>query len=44
VLIADDAGAGGPGVHGGYDVVSGPDSPEVLAERAVTALLARLRS
>jgi DNA-binding LacI/PurR family transcriptional regulator len=45
VLIADDAGAGGPGVQGGFDVVhGGTDSPEVLAERAATALLARLRS
>ena len=45
VLIADDAGAGSPGVQGGYDVVhGGTDSPEVLAERAATALLAQLRS
>ncbi len=45
VLITDDAGAGSLAVQGGYDVVpAGTDTPEVLAERAVTLLLARLRS
>ena len=45
VIIADDAGAGSPGVPGGYDVVpAGTGSPEDLAGRAVVALLARLRS
>ena len=45
VLIADDAGDGSRAVHGGYDVLpAGTDSPEVLAERAVTVLLGRLRS
>jgi DNA-binding LacI/PurR family transcriptional regulator len=45
VLIADGAGGGRLGVQGGYDVVpAGTDTPEVLAERAVAALLARLRS
>ena len=49
VVIADDADGGsvGAGVNaqGGFDVVpAGTDSPEVLARRAVTVLLGRLRS
>jgi len=45
VLITDDAGAGSLGVQGGFDVVpAGTDTPAVLAERAITLLLARLRS
>ncbi|PVZ60182.1 LacI family DNA-binding transcriptional regulator [Arthrobacter sp. H-02-3] len=53
VLITDDAGDGTldanrdgiPDVQAGYDVVSaGTESTEALAERAVTALLGRLRS
>ena len=45
VVIVDDAGTGSTAVQGGYDVVpAGSDSPELLAERAVTALLGRLRS
>jgi hypothetical protein len=53
VLITDDAGAGAldanpdgiPDVQAGYDIMpAGTDSPEALAERAVTALLGRLRS
>jgi DNA-binding LacI/PurR family transcriptional regulator len=45
VLIADDVGDGSRAVHGGYDVLpAGTDSPEVLAERAITVLLGRLRS
>ena len=42
---ADDAGDGSRAVDGGYDVLTaGTDSPEVLAERAVTVLLGRLRN
>ncbi len=45
VLISDDAGAGSLAVQGGYDVVpAGTDTPQLLAERAVTLLLGRLRS
>lgn len=45
VVIVDDAGTGSTAVQGGYDVVAaGSDSPELLAERVVTALLGRLRS
>ena len=45
VVIVDDAGTGSTAVQGGYEVVpAGSDSPELLAERAVTALLDRLRS
>ncbi len=45
VVILDDAGTGSTAVQGGCDVVpAGSDSPELLAERAVTALLGRLRS
>jgi DNA-binding LacI/PurR family transcriptional regulator len=45
VLITDDAGPGSLAVQAGYDVVpAGRDTPEALAERAVTLLLERLRS
>ena len=44
VLITDDAGPGSPGVQGGHEVVpAGTDTPEILAGRAVTRLLAQLR-
>ena len=42
---ADEAGDGSRAVDGGYDVLTaGTDSPDVLAERAVTVLLGRLRN
>jgi hypothetical protein len=53
VLITDDAGAGAldanpdgiPDVQAGYGVVpAGTESPDALAERAVTALHGRLRN
>ena len=45
VLITHDAGPGSLAVRGGHDVVpAGTDTPEILAGRAVTLLLAQLRS
>ena len=44
VLITHDAGPGSLAVRGGHDVVpAGTDTPEILAGRAVTRLLAQLR-
>lgn len=44
VLITDGAGAGSLAVQGRHDVVpAGTDTPEILAERAVTLLLGQLR-
>jgi DNA-binding LacI/PurR family transcriptional regulator len=44
VLITHDAGPGSLAVRGGHDVVpAGTDTPEILAGRAVTLLLAQLR-
>jgi len=44
VLITHDAGPGSLAARGGHDVVpAGTDTPETLAGRAVTLLLAQLR-